>query len=84
MIKEKLHKGGFGIEGYSLPKYNPAIPNHAVSRKWQKDKIPNMYEIIQKKAGSTPSPGKYVGHDKMQVPRFYAGFSKVKRYFELT
>lgn len=69
----------WGIEGYSLPNYNPQLKQHIGVQKWSKDKIPNMYDIIKKKAMSTPSPDKYSGHDKMEVPRFYAGFSKVKR-----
>lgn len=79
MIREKLNKDGFGIQGYAYPKYNPTIKKYIGTKKWIKDKIPDMYQIIKKHALSTPSPDKYKGHDKMQVPRFYAGFSKVKR-----
>jgi hypothetical protein len=80
MIKHKLKKGGdWGIEGYSLPSYNPQHKQHVGMAKWSKDKIPTMYDIIKKKAMSTPSPDKYASQNKMAVPRFYAGFSKVKR-----
>jgi hypothetical protein len=48
-------------------------------KKWSKDKIPTMYDIIKKKSEATPSPDKYGGHVKLQVPRDYAGFSKVKK-----
>lgn len=79
MIKDKLNKNSFGIDGYSLPDYNPMLKKHIGTKKWGKDKIPDMYQIIKKKAMSTPSPDKYSGHSKMDVPRFYAGFSKVKK-----
>lgn len=80
MIREKLNKNKWGIEGYNLPDYNPQHKQHIGMKKWAKDKIPTMYDIIKKKAQSTPSPDKYSSHEKLQVPRFYSGFSKVKRY----
>lgn len=79
MIKDKLHRGSFGIEGYSLPTYDPIHKNHVGTKKWAKDKIPDMYQIIKKHAQGTPSPDKYKGHIKLEVPKNYAGFSKVKR-----
>ena len=80
MIKEKLNKNKWGIEGYSLPSYNPQLPKHVYSKKWNKDKIPSMYDVIKKKAQSTPSPDKYTSHRKLEVPKNYAGFSKNKRF----
>jgi hypothetical protein len=47
--------------------------------KWSRDKIPTMYDLIKKQSISTPSPNKYSGHLKLQVPRFFSGFSKVKK-----
>ena len=47
--------------------------------KWSQDKIPTMYDLIKKQSMSTPSPNKYSGHLKLQVPRFFSGFSKVKK-----
>ena len=41
--------------------------------------MPTMYDIIKKKAMATPSPDKYSKHDDLKVPRFYAGFTKVKK-----
>lgn len=78
-IKDKLKKDKWGIEGYSLPTYNPQLPKRVGLNKWTKDKIPNMYDMIRKKAMGTPSPDKYSKHEKLEVPRFYAGFSKVKK-----
>lgn len=80
MVKERLKKGGsFGIEGYSLPSYNPQHKQHFGFKKWSVNKIPNMYDIIRKKAMLTPSPDKYTGQIEHKVPKNYAGFSKVKR-----
>jgi len=80
MIKHKLKKGGrWGIDGYNLPSYDPIHKQHVGMKKWSKDKIPTMYDIIKKKSEATPSPDKYGGHVKLQVPRDYAGFSKVKK-----
>ena len=59
--------------------YNPLFKPYVSVQKWQKDKIPTMHDIIKKKALATPSPDKYSQHDSMKVPRFYAGFSKVKK-----
>ena len=47
MVREKLRKGsGFGIEGYNLPSYNPQHKQHFGIKKWTKDKIPSMQDII--------------------------------------
>lgn len=47
MVREKLKKGNsFGIEGYHLPNYNPQIKQHLSNKKWTKDKIPTMQDMI--------------------------------------
>ncbi len=59
--------------------YNPLFKPQVFCPKWRKDKIPNMYDIIKKRAMQTPSPTKYSSAEDMKVPQFYAGFSKVKK-----
>mmetsp|Transcript_19250 Transcript_19250/g.18934 ORF Transcript_19250/g.18934 Transcript_19250/m.18934 type:complete len:94 (+) Transcript_19250:162-443(+) len=59
--------------------YNPLFKPHVYCKKWIKEKIPNMYDIIKKRAMQTPSPDKYSKVESMKVPQFYAGFSKVKK-----
>mmetsp|Transcript_25494 Transcript_25494/g.28319 ORF Transcript_25494/g.28319 Transcript_25494/m.28319 type:complete len:158 (+) Transcript_25494:165-638(+) len=76
MIRERIKNDG---KQTIQDSYNPTLKNHIDVKKWKKDKIPTMYDIIRKKAMSTPSPNKYSQHDKLKVPRFYAGFSKVKK-----
>ena len=39
MIKDKLNKNAsFGIQGYTLPSYNPTLKKQVETKKWQKDK----------------------------------------------
>lgn len=79
MIKERLdHSSKGALKQIHLQTYGKH-KHHVGMVKWSQDKIPTMHDIIKKQALSTPSPNKYSGHIKLQVPRFYGGFSKVKK-----
>ncbi|CAI2365491.1 unnamed protein product [Moneuplotes crassus] len=76
MIREKTKNDGkIKIQD----SYNPLFKPHVYCNKWKKDKIPDMYDMIKKRAMQTPSPDKYSKVESMKVPQHYAGFSKVKR-----
>jgi hypothetical protein len=48
----------FGIEGYWIRKYNPYFDKPRV-RKWVKNKLPDFFSMIKKRAQNTPSPDHY-------------------------
>lgn len=53
-----LNNSDFGIQGYHIPKFN-AYFDKPIGTKWIKNKIPTMWDTIDKSAKKAPSPDHY-------------------------